>query len=502
MRGHLPLARAAPVALLAAGACAPSLHVRAPDLATPPAFEAPAGAVAASAIPLDRWWESFGDPQLDALVGEALANGTDARLALARLEEARAIRSAALARFRVQGDLQANASAQRQTTLSGDASLSAGGATGGTGGAATGGTAGGFPAAALTGGDTNTASANLNLSWEADLFGRRAATRRGAEADLAAARFAFEGARATLAADVADALFAARGLQVQLADARETARIQRDLRGVLAERAARGVSAESDVARIDTDLAQTEAQAAQFDAELVAAKRALLVLTGASAARTADLPITGAVADAPQPPATLPGDLLRRRPDVREAEERFRSAVATAEVRRLDLFPRLTLTPGVGLTTTSGTFAYSVVTWTLGAGLALPLLDRPRLLAELRAQTARADQTAITYERTVQTAFSEADQALVRLAADRCRVDFLAAGERRAAFAHDAARTLFARGFSDLQALLDAERTWRASRQALAAARVDALRRAVTSFRALGGGWSPEPSTHAAGSRP
>lgn len=491
MRGYPLPAQAAPamMLMLMTGACAPVLGVHAPSLATPAAYETQASAAAARAVPLDRWWDGFGDGQLTGLIDQALANGADARLALARLEEARAIRSAALARFRVQGDLQANLSAQRQKTLSGDASLMPGGAPGGTG---TGQGTTATPAAALAGGDTNTAALNLNLSWEADLFGRRAATWRGAEADLAAARFTYEGARAALAADVADALFAARGLSVQLADAREAARIQRELRGILAERARRGLSAESEVARIDADLGQAEAQAAQIDAELVAAKRALLVLTGAQKARTADVGVTVMLPSAPQPPRTLPGDLLRRRPDIREAEERFRSAVATAEVRRLDLFPKLTLNPGAGLTATSGSFDFSVATWTLVAGLTQPLLDRPRLLAELRAQTARADQAAITYERTVQTAFSEADQALVRLAADRRRVAFLAAGERRAAFAYDAARTLFTRGLNDLQTLLDAERTWRGARQALAAARVDALRRTVTSFRALGGGWSPD----------
>lgn len=496
MRG-VPLptfARAAPIAiLLAVGACAPALNVRQPNLATPAAFDVQAQA-ATSGIALDRWWEGFNDVQLDGLITQALANGSDARLALARLEEARAIRSAALARFRVQGDLQANVTVQRQTTLSGKALPGIGEPAGGTGIGSSG--------TATAGGSADTASANLALSWEADLFGRRAATRRGADSDLAAARFTYEGARATLAADVADALFAARGLHIQLSDARETARIQRELRAILAERARHGISADAEVARIDADLAQAEAQAAQLEAELVAAKRALLVLVGSSTAAAGDLEVTGALADAPQPPASLPGELLQRRPDVREAEARFRSAVANAEVRRLDLFPRLTINPGVGLTAAGGKFDYSIVTWTLAAGLTAPLLDRPRLLSELRAQTARADQAAIAYERIVQTAFSEADQALVRLAADRRRVAFLTAGESRAAFNYTASRELFRRGVNDLQTLLDAERTWRAARQALAAARVDALRRAVTSFRALGGGWSPNSSNELTGSRP
>ncbi len=488
-RGALSLLCSA--AALAAAGCAPSLHLREPRPATPARFEA-RGGVALDQAALDRWWLLFSDSQLTGLVEQALANGADARLALARLEEARAIRSAALSRFRVQGDLQANGSIQRNEVLSGGGLGALGGIGSGTGQpgqpAAPGGGLAGL--GGLFGGDVDQASVNFNASWELDLFGRRGVTRRGADADLAAARFLYEGSRAALAADVADALFNARGLAVQLADARETARIQRDLRGVLAVRSQRGIAAESEVARIDADLGQADAQVAQLAAELTASKRALLVLLGAGTATTADLVVEGRLADPPPAPATLPGQLLERRPDVREAEARFRSAAAQSAVRRLELFPRLTLTPGVGLSTQGGSIEQTLATWTLGAGLVLPILDRPRLLSELRAQNARSEQAAVTYERTVQVAFSEADQALVRLDADRRRVAFLVGGERRARVSYDAARTLFTRGLSDLQALLDAERTWRASRQALSAARVDALRRAVAGFRALGGGWA------------
>jgi NodT family efflux transporter outer membrane factor (OMF) lipoprotein len=486
---RIALSLATAAAALAAAACAPRVSVPPPRIGTPPVFEAPS-VDTVGAIDLDRWWLGFGDPQLTALIEQALSNSADARLAMARLEEAQAVRAGALSRFGLQGDLQANATTQRQTVLSGT-----GGPIAGQPGQAPGqpGAPGG--AAPFIGGNITTLAPNLNLSWEADLFGRRAATRSGADADLIAARFVYEGARAALAADVADALFVARGLVRQLADGREAVRIQRELRGVLHARATRGLTADAEVARVDADLRHAEARAEALDAELTAAKRILLVLTGADQARTGDIIISETIAEAPRVPASLPGDLLRRRPDIREAEARFRSAVATAEVRRLDLFPRLTLNPGAGITQISGDFDLSIITWTLAGGLALPLLDRRRLLTELRAQTARADQAAATYEKTVQTAFSEADQALVRLSADRRRVTLLEEGTVRANTAFIAQRTLFDRGLSDLQQLLDAERIWRSAREAETSARTDTLRRSVTSFKALGGGWpSASPS--------
>jgi outer membrane protein TolC len=119
----------------------------------------------------------------------------------------------------------------------------------------------------------------------------------------------------------------------------------------------------------------------------------------------------------------------------------------------------------------------------------VPILDRPRLNAQLRGQTARTEQAVIAYERAVQTAFSEAERTLVLLNADRNRTALLTTGEARARTAYDAARRRYQLGLDDLQAVLDAERVWRGNRSALTAARVQALQRSVQVFKALGGGW-------------
>jgi outer membrane protein, multidrug efflux system len=269
---------------------------------------------------------------------------------------------------------------------------------------------------------------------------------------------------------------------------------------IVSTRAKRGLAPAADVSRIDADVAQAEAQEQALAGELVAARRAILVLVGRADRPLNTLVIDARLETAPRPPATIPGALLTRRPDVREAEQRLRSAVARAELQRLELFPRLTLNPGTGLTAVRSAGVDAVAaTWTLGAGLALPILDRPRLLAQTRAESARAEQAAIAYERVVQTAFSEADQAIVRLAADRARVTALARGERQSADALQAARLLFGRGLTDLTTLLDAERTQRAARTAAASARTEAMRRAVTVFRALGGGWDASSADRADG---
>ena len=110
-------------------------------------------------------------------------------------------------------------------------------------------------------------------------------------------------------------------------------------------------------------------------------------------------------------------------------------------------------------------------------------------MAQLGAEGARAEQAVLAFERTVQTAFSEADQALIRLAADRRRVALLEDGVARARKAYEAAQKRYELGFADLQQLLDAERAYRATRVSLTSARVDALQRSVQVFQTLGGGW-------------
>ncbi|MDH4745929.1 TolC family protein, partial [Sphingomonas sp. CBMAI 2297] len=262
-------------AVLATAGCAPSLEIGRPVAPLPARFEAMAPDPAPEPAALDRWWTLFGDAQLDDLVARGLRANADVRLGLARLREAQAIRRAALAPFRVQGDLQVTGGVQRSESLSGPDVL-----IGGPGGTSV-----------TSGATVAAASPTFNLSWELDLLGRRGVARAAADADLAAARFVQEGTRAKLAADMADALFAARGLAAQAEAARETLAIQQGILAAMRTRTERGLAANADVARIDADVAQAEAQAAQLEAELAATKRAILVLLGEADKPLDTLPI-------------------------------------------------------------------------------------------------------------------------------------------------------------------------------------------------------------------
>jgi NodT family efflux transporter outer membrane factor (OMF) lipoprotein len=457
-----------------------------PDTRLPTAFEAPAGTAQAD---LDHWWTSFNDPQLTGLIETALEKAPDARTAQARLDEARAVRKGQVRQIWIPNTPLTGSASKTHTEI-----LDSSGAAGFT-----------------QGGDSESYAANFDVSWELDLFGRKRAGMRIVDNDFAAARFAYEGARASLAASVAQSYFEARGLAVQLEDARQTERINTSLRDFSTKKANAGLIATSEADRAEADLSQTQARVANLESQLGAARRSLLILVGRGVDPLASLPVDASLDVAPPVPATIPGELLGRRPDVREANARLASASGTLKYDELALLPTFNITPGVGLSKSvqpsfpfagggGGKTSTSSSAWSIGANVSIPVLNIPALLADIDAQNARTQQAAIALEKTVQTAYGEAENAMLQLAADQRRVDLLAAGEARAERAYTANRKGYGLGLIDLTTTLQAEQSWRLSRAALTDARTDALLHAVQTYKALGGGWSP--STVAQGPAP
>ncbi len=473
------------LAALIAGCAGP--RPRAPNLALPAQYEAPATAPALTTAQLDRWWLIFDDPALTALETEAFSTAPDARTAYSRLVEAGADKRDAIAKTFPSGGISGTVSKEHEFNIgSNENSL--------------------FP----IGGDFITETASLNVSWELDVFGRLAQQRKIARANYIANRFDIEGALASLAANVASDYFQATGLEIEIADASDTVRIDAGLTHIAQEKADRGLGAASDADRVAGDQAQAEAQLTDLQSQLHTIRRQLLILVGRGTEAAEAIPVREQTDEAPPVPAAVPGDLLQRRPDVREAEAQLRSQAGTARLAHLAIFPTFTMQPNVGLTrTVSPSVGYEPATqtlfpeqlatsigfWTLAGGVSQPVLDIPRLLFEAKAQDAKTEQAVIAYEKTVQTAYGEAENALVSLDAAHRAVVILTAGEARAKFAYDAAQRRYGMGLDDLTDALTAEQSWRATRAALTSERVQALERAVTTYKALGGGWAYAATT-------
>jgi NodT family efflux transporter outer membrane factor (OMF) lipoprotein len=474
------------LACLALSACATA---RTADVRLPSAYEKPGpatngapppAAAPAGAVALDRWWLAFNDTELTGLIDQALIHNPDARSAAARLSEARSNNFEAFTHYLPQGDLTGSTRRTDTHQLAG--------------------TVFNFPGFSSSG-VSKTEAVNFNVSWEADIFGRIFATAKAANNDLAAARFNYEGARASLAANVADSYFLARGLAIQLADQQETARIEQSLYDTASKRAALGLTAGSEADRIAGDLAQAKSLAEGLAAQLQVQRRTLLILAGRTIEPTANINVDTSAGVPPPVPAFIPSDLLKRRPDVREAEARVAAATGRSQLDLLSFLPVLNFIPGAGWQKQEQPgFSVTARSFITGGAFTQPLLSIPRLLAELHAQDARTEQAVIAYERAVQTAFGDSESALVQLDADKRRVAILTDGEVRAQRAYRANQIGYERGLVDLQTTLSAEQNWRQIRAQLTAAEVQALRRTVQAYKSLGGGWPVEQySTQAQG---
>jgi NodT family efflux transporter outer membrane factor (OMF) lipoprotein len=433
---------------LAGCATAPLRHAQA---TLPASYEADARSAVGERAANQAWWRGFGDPELNALIEQALVASPDARSARAVLQEAQAVRSSALAGFRPQGAPALDV-ARRGESLD------------------------------RLGPRSDTVS--LTVSWEVDFLGRRQAAKAGADAALQAAAFDHEASRVALAAAVAQGYLELHGLRRQHAEAIETTRIAEELARLGALKAQRGVLSRADQASLAADAAGARAASQALLAQEQAARRGLLVLVGRGAESRDQLRVATAPLSAPSPPASLPGDLLGRRPDLLAAGQRVKVAASAVVSAKLAQLPTLTLAPGLS-------DAGAGALWTLAANATTPLLDLPRLRSQVRIADARGEQAVLAYERAVQVAYGEADRALLQLASDRLRLADLVEAEAQAKIAFDGQSLAFRAGYADLSGLLLAERGWRAARVALVAGQTDVLSDSVTAFKALGGGWSP-----------
>ena len=472
---------ASAVAFLPLVGCALNERLSKPDVSLPSVFEAHQSETPLKSAELDQWWLTFNDPQLTGLIDRALAASPDARTAFFKLAEARADRNEAIAGVFPQGDLKASASDQysRQTYSHLNSSIPPQFAA--------------FFTAAN--GSSQSYAANFNVSWEIDLYGKDFAAVKTANAGLAAARFDFEATRMSLVAEVATDLFQARGLAVQLEDAKENLRLAQNLADVASRKAQAGLSTTADAARTESDAESSQAQVAAIEAQLRGAQRSLLVLIGSGAGPSSGLSISADVAPPPSVPASAPGSLLVRRPDVREAQANLVEAAGRLKLDKLALFPTLTLQPGFQANRQVESI-YTITTSAAvgGLGLTVPVLSLPKLLEEVRAQGARGQQAVVAYERAVQSAYGDAEKALTTLEADSRRVKLLDKATRSSRFAFDAANTGYGLGLTDLTSLIQAEQTWRQTRAVFTSAEISALVDTVAAFKALGGGWTPDPA--------
>lgn len=444
----------------------------------PPELELPAPALS-QPLAVERWWTLFDDAALDRLVNEALANNLDLRLAITRIEQARA--NVLLARSDLYPSVNLEVGASRSRTTEVGTKLPAG---------------------------SDPVSSNYRVgiaaSYELDLWGKYRASTQAAQNQLLASQYARETVRTTIVAEVARTYFSLLAADAELALLRDTLNVRSESVSLQRDRFEGGVVGQLDLRQAESERAAVVADIARAERAIELYESALAALVGRSP-RDVFTPLVQRDVDSKRllavPPiaAGLPSGLLERRPDVRRVESELAAASLRIDAARADYFPSISLTALFGSESAAlrNLFSGPALIWSLGASLAQPLIGLKAIEANIDAQTARRNEALVTYVQTVQTAFRETHDALV---ANRTYREALAAqGVRRDRLAQalELADLRYRSGYSGYLEVLDSQRQLlQADTLRIAAAR-DARIALVDLSRALGGGWSPDSVANA-----
>ena len=397
-----------------------------------------------------RWWATFGDPSLDALIDEALDANQDIAAGLATLRAARAsVRIANASQF---PQLSAGASASSNTS---------------------------------NGLDDVSASARGSASYQLDLFGQNRADRAAARAGYDAQAFDQRALELTVASDVAFTYFSMLAARERLDVARANLEISERIYRIIETRYSAGDVSRFDLTSQQASLANARARLPQIAQQLVSLETALSVLVGR----------TPQGYDAPQgdilaltPPTINPGmpsELLLRRPDLLSAEAQLRAADANVAAAQAAFFPSIDLSAGVNAGLTGGTS----VLGSLAASLAAPIFSGGRLEGSLAAAEARADQQIARYRQATLNALRDVDVSLSALATAEQREEQLVIARDASQQSLSLAEIRYRSGADDLTSLLNAQSTFFNASDSLVQGRLDRLSAAVDLYAAIGGGW-------------
>ncbi len=415
------------------------------------------------------WWTLYGDSTLNELVASALERNADIRLAVARIEETDANLREANATFLPEVDLGGAAGRSRASTRAAVPVF------------------GGIPVY------RNDALLRLTTSFELDFWGK---LRRGAEAVRAQAlgsRYAKEVVALTLAGLTAQAYFALRALEAQIAVTRATLALRAESLDLVRRRAQGGIASDLDVNQAESARADAGAQLKDLERQRSLVEHQLGTLTGRPGVTLA----AGELRKLPTPalpPAGLPSTLLERRPDVQLAEQALISANAQIGVARAAMLPAISLTASYGQQSAalSTLLSSGANIWSLAFGLALPVFDAGRFQARTDAAIARQHQALAGYQKSIETAFREVADALTTVRQLALAEEDFEARVRAGRNALALARQRYEAGYSAYLEVLDAQRSANDAEQAVLRNRQSLLSATVDVMKALGGGWSAD----------
>ncbi len=446
--------------------CAVGPNYARPAVNTPPAYRGdttPANGLSADL----NWWQVYDDAMLQSLIREAFTNSYDLRIAVTRVEQARAVVMQARSQFVPNVGYSGTVSRGRNDFL---------------------GTA--YPENAAT---TSSVSATLNAFWELDLWGRIRRLNESARAQFLASEEAQRGVRLTLLSDVATAYFQLLELDQELEVAcRTTNSFGQSLR-IFLQRVEGGTASALESSRAEAALDDAAATVPAIRDRISATENELCILLGRNPGPIAR-PTTLLAQTMPDIPAGLPSSLLERRPDVRQAEQLLRSANAQVGESVAEFFPKIGLTAFLGKVSPelSAFTAGTANAWGIAAGATGPLFEGGRLVGQYRQAKGVKNQTTLQFQQTALNAFREVSDALV----SRQQLVEIRMYQAHEVHALEQAVKLsserYVAGKASYYEVLEAQQQLFPSELNLARTQRDQLLAVVSLYKALGGGWQAE----------
>lgn len=440
--------------------CAVGPNYKPPHADAPPSWVGLTNATTASgsvatAAPADltNWWKKFNDPALVSLIDEGFRTNLDLKIAESVLRQARAQRNVAA------GPL--------------------------------------YPSFTGVGsylrGVPNEYEAGLDAVWELDIFGGTRRNVESANATIVAQQENLHDVRVTLSAEIALDYIELRSYQEQIAIARANLDSEERTARLTRERLAAGFVSALDVANAEAEVATTEATIPVLETSARQTIYALSLLLSRPPgdlveefSKPGPMPLTP-----PEVPIGLPSDLVRRRPDIREAEAQLHAATAQIGVAEANYFPQFSLTGSAGYESdlARALFAGPSRFWQVGPTMTWNIFQGGALTANVKVQRELTTQAYLTYRKTVLTALEEVENELVAFANEwnhRQSLNEAVVQNRKAV---DLSNQLYAQGTIDFLTVLDAERSLYASETALSQSKESISTDLVSLYKALGGGW-------------
>jgi len=452
--------------------CAVGPNYKRPGVVSPAVFRDDGAPTNSSFADLD-WWQVYEDTTLQALVREALTNNYDLRIAVTRVEQARAFAMQARSQFLPNVNYNGVVSRGRNDVF----------------GSA-------LPNNAST---LSSAVATLNAFWEVDLWGRIRRLNEGARAKFLASEEARRGVRLSLLSEVAADYFRLLELDQELEIASRTTNSFAESLRIFSQRLEGGAASALETSRAEAALADATAAIPVILDQISSTENQLCLLLGRipgpiqrSGSFEAMMP--------PRVPAGLPSSLLERRPDVREAEQLLRSANAQIGESVAEFFPR------IGLTALLGKVSPELSAFTLGSanvrGIAAsgsgPLFEGGRLVGQYRQARAARDEALLAYKQTALSALRDVSDALIT----RERLGESREQRARQVTALETAVKLsserYAAGKASYYEVLEAQQQLFPAELNLARTQRDRLLATVELYKALGGGWHDESNSTSA----